>query len=99
MNPTDPHQPQKYLPRSDCPKCGVSLDGSTPAFHVRVDPVEGDFSICAYCGNIAVYRADQTLRPVTATDLANLTSEERASLERAQSVMEAYREYRSEVRQ
>lgn len=52
-----------------CPNCGAGADGytcstagGTPATAV---PSEGDAALCAYCGVLNIYRADQTLRPAT----------------------------------
>lgn len=45
----------------------VTLDRRLRAPHdiVAVVPKEGDAAICAYCGAVNMYRADQTLREAT----------------------------------
>jgi hypothetical protein len=68
------------VPATMCAACGERLDGATSTFHPGL-PSEGDVSVCAYCHNIAVYRADQTLRPMTAREWAALPAYVRRELE------------------
>lgn len=48
-----------------CPNCASKLDAATSARLDDAHPKEGDFSLCAYCGSILVFRADLTLRNAT----------------------------------
>jgi len=68
------------VPATMCAACGKRLDGATSTFRPGL-PSEGDISVCAYCQNIAVYRADQTLRPMTAREWAALPAPMRSELE------------------
>ena len=73
------------LPLSHCTDCGTELNG---AFDTRAGhhvPKEGDLSVCIQCGNPMVYRADQTLRAMTALEWAVLKREQRMEVEHAQA--------------
>ena len=55
----------KGNPLARCPNCGYLLDGYTSVGGDRGDeaiPRDGDFSICASCKHLLVFRADQTVR-------------------------------------
>lgn len=69
------------VPPTMCAACGERLDGATSTFRPGL-PSEGDISVCCYCQNIAVFRADQTLRPMTAREWAALPQPMRGELEK-----------------
>jgi hypothetical protein len=75
------------LPLSYCTACDHELDGATYAGQGGRVPTEGDYTVCIYCGNAMVYRADQTLRAVTLSEWVHLKAHERAAIERAQAVV------------
>jgi hypothetical protein len=57
------NQDQKIKP-AVCPKCEVVLDGAIATFE-EATPQPGDVSICAVCGNVALYTPDMQLRKPT----------------------------------
>lgn len=63
--------------QAHCPQCGAGASGYTCAvaehgeFATAV-PSEGCAALCAYCGGINVYRADQTLRAATDKERAEI---------------------------
>jgi hypothetical protein len=76
------------VPTSYCADCGKELDGATYTAAPGHVPKEGDFSVCIYCGCAMVYRADQTLRALTAIEWAALKDDERATLDRYQDTVQ-----------
>jgi hypothetical protein len=48
-----------------CPACDRGVDAATSAEGLDATPKDGDFSICAYCASLLIFRADQTLRTAT----------------------------------
>jgi hypothetical protein len=62
------------MPQSPCPYCKYGLDAVTP-IKDQGPPEEGDATICAKCGNWAVFKADHTLREMTEEDIAALPNE------------------------
>jgi hypothetical protein len=79
------------VPVTYCSSCEEPLDAATVADSTHAIPAEGDISICAYCGNISVYRADQTLRPITAREWATMPTETREQLWRARHALDTVR--------
>ena len=60
-----------------CPTCGAGASGYTCAVAEKGNfatavPSEGCAAICAYCGAWNVYRADQTLRPASNAERAEI---------------------------
>lgn len=50
----------------NCLKCGKNLNSTTVVNDEDESrPKEGDYSICFYCGNIAVYNKEQTIDELT----------------------------------
>lgn len=73
-----------------CPACGELLDAATGvAFGARTgpSPKPGNVTICAYCTTALVFTDVMTLRLARPEDLAGLTEETRAWLERAARLM------------
>lgn len=56
------------VPVTFCEGCGARNNSATVTDNSSSVPTEGDVSICAYCGMAGVYRADQTVRPMTARE-------------------------------
>ena len=52
-------------PLAFCPYCSRQLDGWTPLENPEAVPKENDFSLCAYCKHLVIFRADQTVRKPT----------------------------------
>ena len=75
------------VPVTVCPACGQRLECATSTFRPGL-PSEGDISVCAYCQNIAVYRADQTLRPMTAREWGALSPPMRRELEHIKAAID-----------
>jgi hypothetical protein len=66
-----------------CVDCGKRLDG---AAGVDTDdaPDPGDFTVCAYCGNIMVYDDDLSLRRPNAAEAREIAGDKRIlALQRA----------------
>jgi hypothetical protein len=63
-------------PVAQCVDCGKWLDG---AAGVDTDdaPDPGDFTVCAYCGSIMVYKDDLTLRQPNAAEALEVAGDER----------------------
>lgn len=76
------------LPLSHCTQCDAELDGGYDSSGEGSVPKEADISVCINCGNVMVYRADQTLRKMTAKEWATLEPDDRRQIERAQAVAE-----------
>jgi hypothetical protein len=77
------------VPPTICPSCGKRLDGATDPL-TKATPKEGDVSVCAYCQNIAVFRADQTLRAMTAREWAEMPATCRKQLEAIQLAIDQF---------
>lgn len=60
----------RTMPTS-CPSCGYLVDAASSVPADGLTPKEGDFSVCACCHGVAVFRADQTLRAPTDAELAS----------------------------
>jgi hypothetical protein len=56
------------VPESICPSCGAPNDGATAPL-CDAKPSEGDASVCMYCGHLAIFRADLTLRDASPQEL------------------------------
>lgn len=64
------HDKLHHMQQTTCPHCGAPLDA-----HVEGDgsyplqPSEGDFSVCYYCGGVCVFDAELKLARASAQDL------------------------------
>jgi hypothetical protein len=76
------------IPASICPSCGARLDDFTAIDFDGSVPSEGDVSVCCHCQNISVYRADQTLRPMTPREWVAMKPEDRRKLEVAKLALD-----------
>jgi hypothetical protein len=80
--------PKSYGPlrESRCPQCNYKLTGASIAHGEDAAPSEGDFSICANCGQLLVFQSDVTLRKATTDDVRAMMKEPEAwaVLEKAQ---------------
>lgn len=47
---------------SECHECGYVIDAATEATGRESKPKEGDVSLCAKCGELNIFNADQSLR-------------------------------------
>jgi len=54
-----------------CPSCGEKLDAATSIGERDATAAEGDFAICAYSHSLLCFRADQTLREPTKSEIAD----------------------------
>lgn len=75
------------VPPTCCESCGSPLDAATSTDTSNSVPKEGDVSICIVCLAVSIYRADQTMRPVTDNEWIAFTAEERREIQRAQDVL------------
>jgi hypothetical protein len=55
----------RRLPESKCLSCGIPLVAATGVKNPDDLPSEGDVSVCAWCGNLAVYDSKLKLRSLT----------------------------------
>lgn len=63
----------RRLPACTCEVCGYAFDCATRAVLKDVErPKEGDFSLCAKCGEIYVFNEDMTIRIPTIKELMAL---------------------------
>lgn len=67
--------PIRHEPRA-CPHCGAANRCSSDGRLSDAKPKPGDASLCAGCGELAVYQADLSLRLPTADELASFEVEE-----------------------
>lgn len=70
------HDPVHLAPSNRCSRCRKPLDAATGLN--APEPLEGSVSICFYCGNMMIFRADKALRQPEAQELADLKAELRA---------------------
>jgi len=54
-----------------CRICDTALDSAMP-IESGTHPCEGAFSMCFYCGDVTVFRADLTLREATLSERREL---------------------------
>lgn len=64
---------------SICPGCGAKLDAATST-DGDYDPKPGSVSICAYCGSIAIFEDDMSLRPLTQEEIDELPDDAREQI-------------------
>ena len=50
------------LPESACPTCGYVMNDATPISDPGASASEGDFLVCAQCGQVMRFTDDLTLR-------------------------------------
>jgi hypothetical protein len=62
------------LPLSKCPSCGYEMDDYT-GFGPQ-PPSEGDFGVCAICGEMLTYQKDLTVRRISNAEIMTLCREE-----------------------
>jgi uncharacterized protein (DUF983 family) len=63
--------PDTDTPKNNCSRCGSEMDAAT-GFDPEARPKEGSISMCAYCGKLALFNADLTLRPLTDAEQEDL---------------------------
>lgn len=66
------------VPTTICEGCGAPNNGA--AGPDQAVPKKGDYSVCAYCGQWGIYRADQTVRLMTTRDIDAIDDETRVIL-------------------
>lgn len=76
------------LPLSHCTQCEHPLDSGFDMHGSESVPTEGDLSVCIHCGNLMVYRADQTLRTMTAAEFQKLDPDMQRDLDRARAAVD-----------
>lgn len=62
-----------------CGACGKTLSGSTGVQAGAPFPKRGDISICSYCGNLALYNEDLTLRQPEPEEMQRILDEIKAN--------------------
>lgn len=62
-----------------CARCKKKLDAATGVEKDGHEVREGAISVCAYCGNIAIFNADMTLRAIDEKERAELMAEIKAA--------------------
>jgi hypothetical protein len=79
------------MPVSICISCGKPNDSFTAVSdRYSKRPKSGDISICLYCGHVAIYSDDLTLRELTSDEIREIAGH--PLLLRAQKVSAKYRE-------
>lgn len=81
---------KKKVPVSVCVSCGESNDSFTSVKADDARPKSGDISICLYCGHVAIYDDNLTLRELTDDEMYEIAGH--PILLRAQAVSAMYRE-------
>lgn len=66
-----------HVPLATCLSCGTRLDGATGIQDPRNRPSGGMLSICMYCGGLAMYQDDLSLRALTDDEMAELQADEK----------------------
>jgi hypothetical protein len=66
-----------------CPRCGYMLDAATNILRSE-GPEASDVSMCLSCGAVLEFRADTTLREMTAPEIAALPRYMRAIMRKAE---------------
>lgn len=64
------------LPNSPCPVCGKKLDAASESTGAPVKPVEGDFSVCLYCGALLRFGAHLVIVKASLDELMQLQTEQ-----------------------
>lgn len=80
-----------YDSEAACLNCGELNDRATQLVKEQesaAGPKAGDVSICAYCGHVAIFKADGSLRELTADEAAQaardpIVARLRASMKKA----------------
>jgi hypothetical protein len=81
------------IPTSPCVSCGEPNDAASRVNNDDVRPGPGDVTICAYCGHIAVYADDMTLRDPNDAEIIDMAGE--PEVLHAQKVAKAYRDWKN----
>jgi hypothetical protein len=63
------------VPENICVACGAPNDGAMAPQH-NAKPNAGDVSMCMYCGHLAIFRADLSVREATAAELAAIGNDQ-----------------------
>lgn len=63
------------IPLNLCLKCGAAIDAASAPGAPRAEPKDGDASLCMYCGDAMIFRADGSLRPPTPAESAQLDAD------------------------
>ncbi len=69
--------PSHKLLECRCPNCDKLIDSATNADNSTSKPIEGDITICFYCGGILMYDKDFNVEEVTTSFMENLKRDER----------------------
>lgn len=71
------------VPETKCFSCGQPNDAATNVLG-KDGPDAGDVTICMYCGALAIFNADKTLRELTGKELIEVMKDPRVQqIERA----------------
>lgn len=81
------------IPTSRCPVCQTKLDCCSHPSDDTVLPVQGDLTICLYCGEILMFDVDMNLKSPTPEEIVEADLLE---LSRAQRIV---REYQQHIRE
>ena len=65
------------VPISECDACGARNDGASCVSGGDNRPLEGDVSVCIYCGHISVYGEDLRLRAPSVAQLEKIRHDAR----------------------
>jgi len=59
-----------------CSNCQHLLDAATNLENEKVEPNDGDISICVYCGQIGQYSSDGSISPMREDQMYSLFKEQ-----------------------
>ena len=77
------------VPISPCPDCGASLDAVSYLWN-EAHPNPGDYSVCAYCGQLLRFVTDLMVEAATPSEVSEdsgLTEEQASALLSARRVV------------
>lgn len=76
---------------SRCPVCTHLLDDATAVSKATARPKCGDFSVCAYCGELLCFNADITVRSLVDEDYKSIPATTLGLLRRTQKFVRTTR--------
>jgi len=83
------HFPTVRTPKIVCADCGHEMDAASG--FGKAKPKPGDISICMYCGHIAAFADDMTVRPLTVPEMIKIAGDKRI-VELRQAIYEVWKD-------
>lgn len=76
---------------SICTNCGAKLDAVSATDGSDYAPEPGSLSICAYCGTIAIFEDNMSLRPMTSKEIDELSNDVQSEIIRISNLIKRKR--------